>query len=115
VSADLGELTKDIHDDEPHRRKVQTAKTDESFLGKPRRIGAVVAKKHMTIFPIRERRKGVTNQVTKGEFIYKRSDAREDSPLYGKWYKLRKGENAEDAIKNRGLEGVLVDSPPESG
>jgi len=45
VSADLGELTKDIHDDEPHRRKVQTAKSKESFLTKPKRIGAVVAKK----------------------------------------------------------------------
>jgi len=53
--------------------------------------------------------------VTKGEVVYKRSDAHEGSPLYGKWYKLRKGESAEDAIKNRGLEGVLVDSPPESG
>jgi hypothetical protein len=31
--------------------------------------------------------------VTIGEFVYKRSGARDGSPLYGKWHKYRKGEN----------------------
>ena len=107
-----GEVTSDPHDKGPHRRKVQTAKSDESFVRKPKRLGAVVAKKHVTVFPIRERRKGVRNQVTIGEFVYKRSDAREGSPLFGKWYKLHKGESVEEAIHTRGKEAVIVDSPP---
>ncbi len=103
-----GQTTQNKDDKHPHRRKVQIAKTDESSLKKPQRIGAVQAEKHITIFPIRERRKNLPlserSQVTIGEFVYKRSKARVGSPLYGKWYKLQKGKSLEDA--------VLVDSLP---
>jgi len=75
-------------------------------MRKPKRLGAVAAKKHVTFFTIRKRKKGLPlserNQVTVGEFVYKRSRARLGSPLYGKWWKRRKGEK----------EAVLVDSPP---
>lgn len=99
-----GETTFNPHDKDPHRRKVQISKSDELFVRKPKRLGAVAAGKHLTVFPIRERRKGVRNQVTIDEFVYTRSKARGGSPLYGKWYKLRKGESVKEAI--------LVDSPP---
>jgi len=115
-----GELTWNPHDKHPHRRKVQRTKAERKFLGgrvKPMRLGAVHARKHLSVFPIRERRKGLPlserNQVTIGEFVYKRSRGRLGSPLYGKWYKLRKGESAKEAIAREGsLEAILVDSPP---
>lgn len=92
-----GETTFNPHDGEPHRRKLQLSKSPELFAKKPKRLGAVVAKKHLTIFPIGERRKNLSlnerSQVTIGEFVYKRSKARVGSPLYGKWHKYRKGEN----------------------
>jgi hypothetical protein len=107
-----GETTHNKDDKHPHRKKVQIVKSNRSFVRKPKRIGAVAAKKHITLFTIRERRKGVRNQVTIDEFVYKRSNAREGSPLYGKWYKLHKGESVEEAIHTRGKEAVIVDSPP---
>jgi len=106
-----GEVTSDINDKDPHRRKVQTAKSGKSFARK-KRLGAVAAKRHVTIFPLKERRKNVRNQIMIGKFVYKRSGARKGSPLYGKWYKLHKGENVEEAMHRRGKEVVIVDSPP---
>lgn len=92
-----GETTFNPHDREPHRRKVQLSKSPELIAKKPKRLGAVVAKKHLTIFPIGERRKNLPlserSQVTIGEFVYKKSKARVGSPLYGKWHKYSKGEN----------------------
>jgi len=81
-----GETTFDPHDKDPHRRKVQISKPNKSFVRKPK--------------PKRPR-----NQVTIGEFVYTRSKARAGSPLYGKWYKRRKGESL--------IESVIVDSPPD--
>lgn len=52
-----GETTHNKDDEHPHRKKIQIAKTNESFVKRPQRIGAVAAKKHITIFPIKERRK----------------------------------------------------------
>lgn len=107
-----GELTYDPNDKHPHRRKVKMTKTEETFHRrkvKPVRLGALVAGKHLTIFPISERRKGLPlserSQITIGDYVYKRSRARPGSPLYGKWYKRRKGER----------EAILVDSPPVEG
>jgi len=103
-----GEATFNPHDKEPHRKKVQISKSPELFVKKPKRLRAVVAKKHLTVFPISERRKNLPlserSQVTMGEFVYKRSKARKGSPLYGKWYRLHKGESLEHA--------VLIDSLP---
>ena len=74
----------------------------------PRRQGAVAAKKHLTIFPIRERRKGLLlserSQITIDEYVYTRSRAVPGSPLYGKWYKKRKN----------GAEVEIIDYPPVS-
>jgi hypothetical protein len=105
-----GELTPNAHDKHPYRRKVQRTKAEKRFVGRraqPVRLGAVAAGKHLTIFPIRERRKGLPlserNRVTVGEYVYKRSKARPGSPLYGKWHKYRKGEN---------IIIETVDSPP---
>jgi len=109
-----GQTTHNKDDKHPHRKKVQIAKTDESSLKKPQRIGAVQAKKHITIFPMRERRKNLPlserKQVTIGEFVYKRSEGH--LGLSGKWYKLQKGENVADAIRKRGEKEVIVDSLP---
>lgn len=112
-----GQTTRNMDDKHPYRRKVQRAKTNELFLKKPQRIRAVKAKKHLTISPIKERRKNLElnerKQVTRGEFVYKRC---ETSGYKDKWYKLYKGEKREDAIKIRGhghIEAILVDSPPK--
>jgi hypothetical protein len=106
-----GELTSDAHDRHPYRRKVQRTKTEKRFYGRktePVRLGAVTAGKVLTIFPIRERRRGLPlserNQITIGDYVYKRSKARSGSPLYGKWYKIRRGQSLSEA--------VLVDFPP---
>jgi len=108
-----GQTTHSEDDKHPHRKKVQIAETDESSLKKSR-IGAVRAKKHITIFPMRERRKKLPlserKQVTIGEFVYKRSKGH--LRLEGKWYKLYKGENVADAIRKRGEKEVLVDLLP---
>ena len=68
----------------------------------------MAAKKHLTIFPVRERRKNLPlserSQITIGEYIYVRSRAVAGSPLYGKWYKKRKN----------GTEIEIVDYPPVS-
>jgi hypothetical protein len=107
-----GEVTSDVGDKDPFRRKIQTIKSAELFGKKPKQLGAVAAKKHVTVFSVNERRKDVRNQITIGNFVYKRSGARVGSPLYDKWYKLYKGESVEEAIKRRGKEEVIVDSPP---
>ena len=52
-----GQITYNKNDKHPHRRKVQTARTNESSLKKPQRLGAVAARKHVTAFSIRESRK----------------------------------------------------------
>jgi len=89
-----GETTFNPHDKKPHRRKVQVSKPVESSVRKPYRLGAVAAKKHITIFPIRARRKNLPiserSQVTIGDFVYKRSRSQLG---YGKWHKYRKGDN----------------------
>jgi hypothetical protein len=108
-----GEVTSDVGDKDPFRRKIQTIKS-ALFAKKPERLGAVATKKHVTIFSISERRRGVRNKITTGNFVYKRSGARKGSPLYDKWYKLYKGESVEEAIKRRGKEAVIVDLPPSS-
>lgn len=113
-SSTQAETTYDPHDKDPHRRKVHISKPNELFVRKkpePKRLGAIKAGKHLTVFSVKKRRKGIRNQVTIGEFVYKRSKARLGSPLYGKWYKLHKGETITEAIKNRRLDTILVDSP----
>ena len=56
-----GQATHDKDDKHPYTKKIQVAKTAESSMKKPQRkpqrIGAVAAKKHVTIFTIKERRK----------------------------------------------------------
>jgi len=55
-----GQTTHNKEDKHPYHKKIQIARINESSVRRPQqpqRIGAVAAKKHLTIFPIRERRK----------------------------------------------------------
>jgi hypothetical protein len=86
-------------------------------MSKPERFRKRVAKKHVTRFPVKERRNNLPrserNQVTIGEFVYKRSKGH--AGLSGKGYKLYKGEKVEDAIRMRGVKEVIVDWFPVKG
>jgi hypothetical protein len=107
------EATREPHDKHPHRRKAQVA-IHKTYAPRKKILVKRTAGKHITVFERAWPRKGLPlserNQVTIGDFVYKKSKGR--GKLAGKWYKLRKGEKLEDIIKDRGLEAVLVDRPP---
>jgi len=112
-----GQTTYNKDDKHPYRRKVQLAKENVSIPIKTMTVTIVPkGRKYVYSYKRRYPRKNLPlrekSQVTKGEFVYKKSNAREGSRLHGKWYKLYKGESIEDAIKKRGEEAVLVDSLP---
>jgi hypothetical protein len=112
-----GQTTYNKDDKHPHRRKVQRAKQDVPAPVKTMTVTiAPQGRKYVYSYERRYPRKNLPlsekSQVTIGKVVYKKSNAREDSPLHGKWYKLYKGESIEDAIKKRGEKEVLVDSPP---
>jgi hypothetical protein len=111
-AATQAEATRERDDKHPHRRKVQVA-IHKTHAPHKKIIVKRTAGKHISVFERRWPRKGLSlnerNQVTVGDFVYKKSKGR--GKLAGKWYKLRRGEKLEDAIKNRGLEAVLVDYP----
>ena len=87
-----GQTTFDPHDKDPYRRKVQLSKPTEPPVKKldseQYRIGAVAAKKHVTVFTISARRKNIPlderRQITIGEFVYRRQGS--------KWGKYHKGD-----------------------
>jgi len=91
-----GEMTHNKDDKHPHRRKVQVA-IHRTSSPRKKLLATRTTGKHVTVFERRYPRKNLPlsekSQVTIGEFVYKRSKAREDSPLCGKWHKYRKGEN----------------------
>ncbi len=92
-----GETTFNQHDKHPHRKKVQRAKEKVPIPTKTMTITiAPKGRKYVYSFERRYPRKNLPlserSQVTKGEFVYKKSKS-QYPPLYGKWHKYRKGDN----------------------
>ena len=74
-----GQTTFDPHDKDPYRRKVQLSKPTEPPVKKldseQYRIGAVAAKKHVTVFTISARRKNIPLDERRPD------DSRSSTPL----------------------------------